>query len=92
MRWLTLGLFAVSTGCASVQAPVVLAEGEGLVRVGCAVGKDRRLTRCEILSEQPAGQGFGEAALRAAGHARIAADGLRPPGARIQYSIRFQPR
>ena len=96
MRWLILGLFALAGGCASVAAPVapvVLAEGEGVVRVNCRVQEDGQLTRCRILSEQPRGLGHGERALRAAGQARLDT-GMAwnlSPGAEVEYSIRFRP-
>ncbi|WP_370650483.1 TonB family protein [Brevundimonas sp.] len=94
MRWLIPGLFALATGCASArdsaQVPVVLAEGEGVVRVRCLIQEDGRLTNCRILSERPADQGFGEAALRAAGRARIAPDVLRARGAEVEYNVRFR--
>ena len=92
MRWLTLGLFALGAGCASVEAPVVLAEGEGLVRVECVAQEDGRFTDCKILSEQPVGLGFGEAALRAAGQARVDTDVIRnsPRGSKIQFNMRFR--
>ena len=92
MRWLTLGLFALAAGCASTSAetPVVLTEGEGVVRVRCRIQDDGRLTNCRILSERPADQGFGEAALRATGQARIAPDVLRAPGAEVEYNVRFR--
>ena len=93
MRWLTLGLFALVTGCASAsaEAPVVLAEGEALVRVQCVAQADGHLTDCKILSEQPAGQGFGEAALRGAGQARVDTDVLRgASGTEIEFNMRFR--
>ena len=96
MRWLIPGLLLLGSGCASasasvrVEAPAVLAEGEGVVRVRCLIQQDGRLTNCRVLSERPVDQGFGEAALRAAGQARIAPDVLRAPNAEIEYSIRFR--
>lgn len=90
MRWLIPGLLLLSAGCTTLEAPVVLADGEGLVRVECVVQEDGRLTDCAVLSEQPVGQGFGEAALRAAQQARLGTDGLRSPRAKVQFSVRFR--
>ena len=91
MRWMIPGLLLLSAGCATVEAPVVLAEGEGLVRVECVAQDDGRLTDCKVLSEQPVGQGFGEAALQRARQARVAADVFRAPRAKVQFSVRFRP-
>ena len=91
MRWMIPGLLLLSAGCATVEAPVVLAEGEGLVRVECVAQDDGRLTDCKVLSEQPVGQGFGEAALRAVRQTRLSGDVYRGPRAKVQYSIRFRP-
>lgn len=91
MRWFSLGLFVLVAGCANVQAPVALAEGEGLVRLRCDAQADGRLTECKIVSEQPAGQGFGEAALRGAGRARVETDVLRgAAGPEVEFNIRFR--
>lgn len=89
MRWLIPAMTALVGACGTVEPPVP-AEGQGVVRLECAVLEDGRLADCKVLSERPAGQGFGEAALRAAGQARLEPDALRPPGAKIQYSIRFR--
>lgn len=93
MRTLIFGLCLLGAGCATVEAPVVVAEGEALVRVSCGVREDGRLTGCQILSEQPVGAGFGEAALRAASESRLDAATVRgaPRGARVEYNIRFRP-
>lgn len=92
MRWLLPGLLFLSAGCASAQSPVVLADGEGVVRVRCVVQDDGRFLDCRILSEQPRGLGFGERALGAARQARLDAAMTRslPPGAEIEYNIRFR--
>ena len=92
MRWLTFGLFLTVAGCASgVEAPVVLADGEGLVRVRCMAQQDGRLKDCEVVSERPAGHGFGEQALRMAGQARLDPDVLRgESGSMLEYTMRFR--
>jgi len=89
MRWLIPGMTALVGACGSVE-PTVLAEGQGVVRLECTIQEDGRLTDCNVLSERPVGQGFGEAALSAARQARLEPDALRPPGAKVQYNIRFR--
>ncbi len=89
MRWLIAGMAALVGACGSIE-PTVLAERQGEVRLECTVQDDGRLQDCNVLSERPAGQGFGEAALSAAGQARLEPDALRAPGAKVQYSIRFR--
>ena len=94
MRSLMGCLLLLGAGCASVPAsvpaPVVLAEGEGVVRVKCLVQEDGRFANCRVLSERPADQGFGEAALRAARQSRLDPDALRAPGSEIEYNVRFR--
>lgn len=43
----------------------------GKAVLGCIAAKDGKLTDCKILKEDPAGQGFGEAALSVVGYERI---------------------
>ena len=45
----------------------------GKALLGCVADKGGRLTDCRVLREDPAGQGFGEAALSVVGYERIAA-------------------
>lgn len=90
MRWLMGCLFLLGAGCTSVPAPVVLAEGEGVVRLKCLVQEDGQFANCRVLSERPAGRGFGEAALRAAQQSRLDPDALRAPGSEIEYNVRFR--
>jgi TonB family protein len=45
---------------------------EGRVTISCAAGVDTRLADCTVLSEDPAGYGFGDAALRLAVEMRMA--------------------
>jgi TonB family protein len=93
MRWLNVGLFALAAGCASVEEPDIVAQGGGVVRVSCAADEDGELHDCRILSERPTGLGLGDAALRAAEKSRVNTDVLRawPPGARVEYNVRFRP-
>lgn len=65
---------------------------EGRVVVGCTVGADGRLTRCDIVSETPEGYGFGREALRATRGARMQpseADG-EPVETRVSFTIAFR--
>ena len=64
----------------------------GVARVDCQVGEDGALNACKLVSEEPAGMGFGEAALAAAPamHANLwSRDGLRTPGAHVVAPLRF---
>ena len=45
----------------------------GRAVLGCVATGDGRLTDCKVLKEEPAGQGFGEAALSVVGYERIKA-------------------
>lgn len=90
MRSLMCCLLLLGAGCASAPAPVLLAEGEGVVRVKCLVQEDGRFANCRVLSERPADQGFGEAALRAAQQSRLDPDALRAAGSEIEYTVRFR--
>lgn len=64
---------------------------EGTVRLSCVVAADGRIA-CTVTSEDPAGWGFGEAALRISRHFRMAPatrDGAATSGGRINVPIRF---
>jgi len=63
----------------------------GQAILDCIVDAEGRLA-CLILSEEPAGQGFGEAAIRASRLFRMAPetrDGRRTAGGRVRIPIRF---
>ena len=67
-----------------------VATGRGLV--DCTVGTDGGLTACTVVEEQPAGLGFGKAALTmASGMAlnRWGRDGASTVGARVRAPIRI---
>ena len=91
MRWLGPGLFAFIAGCASTEATLRPAEGQGGVMIECVVDGAGRLMDCKVLSEEPAGPGFGEAALCAARQVRLDPDVLGAARRKIRYSIRFRP-
>jgi len=64
----------------------------GVGRVDCQVGEDGVLGACKVVGEEPAGLGFGAAALAAAPsmHANLwSRDGLRTPGAHVVVPLRF---
>jgi TonB family protein len=65
----------------------------GEVFLICTVAADGSLTACRIGHENPSGWGFGEAALRAVRHVRMAlqtVDGTPTPGATVRQVIRFR--
>jgi len=64
---------------------------EGRVNLACIVAADGRIA-CTVTSEDPAGWGFGEAALRISRHFRMAPatrDGAATSGGRVNVPIRF---
>lgn len=69
-----------------------LAQGvHGRATLECLVGADGRLA-CMVLSEDPPGARFGEAALRVSRHFRMASetrDGRPTEGGRVHIPIRF---
>jgi TonB family protein len=81
---------------------VVADPVEGTVVVRCAVRTNGRLHDCEVISETPTGQGFGEAALAGANkaHVRTAQSSSwviftmqfrRPPDSRPQLATSSAP-
>ena len=86
----------MSTRCAS-GAPeptypqrALYAEQEGSVVLSCTVVDDRSLGLCRVVSENPAGWGFGEAALnRACAHQVDAARSLAND-TRLSLTIAFR--
>jgi protein TonB len=64
----------------------------GLVVLECGVSRAGRMRDCVIVSETPAGQGFGAAALNGAGKARVSRRTLdrTAPNGRVRFSVRFQ--
>ena len=61
----------------------------------CRVTEQGTLADCSVVSEDPPGEGFGEAALKLSGGFRMepkTADGQSVKGAVIVIPIRFTPR
>ncbi len=63
----------------------------GRARLDCVADRDGRMTGCAVLSEDPVGMGFGEAALTLAATMAIAprtADGQSVEGAHVRFAVR----
>jgi protein TonB len=62
----------------------------GRVTLNCAVQPDGSLTRCEIVSEDPADEGFADAALKLSKLYKMASpDGSPLPRTTVDVPIRF---
>jgi TonB family protein len=70
-----------------------LANGvDGAATVACVIGATGYLEQCEVAAENPAGYGFGAAALTVMRHFRYAATtqaGARSEGVRKRLTVRF---
>lgn len=79
----------------ALHPPAALAarrSGRGVI--ACRVRLDTRLEGCRILDESPQGQGFGQAALRAAAHFRFrppVVDGAPQAGRDVTVGVEFGP-
>lgn len=70
----------------------VKAHVEGRATMGCDVARDGALTNCKVISEAPAGAGFGDAALKMAARFRMkpmSKDGHPVAGGKVRIPIRF---
>jgi TonB family protein len=66
----------------------------GIVRLSCKIDQQGGLQHCRILSEQPPGAGFGEAALKLAPYFRMkptTRNGAPLAGAHAIVPVRFAP-
>lgn len=66
----------------------------GRVTLSCAVAVGGKLEACQVTREDPAGQGFGAAALRLAAHFAVGTwspEGLPTQGGRVNVPLRFEP-
>ena len=62
----------------------------GRVKLSCTVQPDGSLTRCDIVSEDPADEGFADAALKLARLYKMASpDGSPLPRTTVEIPIRF---
>lgn len=70
----------------------VVASGDGAATLECRVSHDGRLRDCIVISETPAGQGFGQAALEAASRARLSREILAQAArdAKVRFTTRFR--
>ncbi|MFE9083391.1 hypothetical protein ACQKKG_01055 [Brevundimonas sp. NPDC003935] len=65
-------------------------ERDGAVTLNCAVGDDRRLADCRIVSERPEGKGFGAIALASASKPEARLRGNSRAGSRVEFTLRFR--
>lgn len=78
----------------SVEFPAA-AMSQGITRgragIDCGVQRDGRLVDCHITAEQPAGLGFGDALMKAAGEARLhpASVAHAAADARVRFAANF---
>ncbi len=74
--------------------PLARAQGltNGTAAVSCGVRPNGGLSDCDLVSEVPAGVGFGESAIRAAASARVTPSTVDrlAPGGRINFTVRFR--
>jgi protein TonB len=66
---------------------------EGRATVNCVVKEDGTLTSCEVVSEEPAGKGFGSATVRAASRFKMrpkTVDGQPVGGAHVNVPMRWR--
>jgi hypothetical protein len=61
----------------------------GSAKLQCTVMADGSLQSCSVLSEDPPGKGFGDAALLMAKTAKVRADDSRPPQGVVVKGIPF---
>ncbi|MDQ8030223.1 MAG: TonB family protein [Brevundimonas sp.] len=79
-------------GCATNAGGAGAGANRAEVELSCAVNADGSLRDCRVEREDPAGEGFGEAALRTARQARVQPrDGEQAgPDSRIRWTTRFE--
>jgi TonB family protein len=73
-------------------ADAVKAHLEGRATIGCDVARDGALKGCKVITESPAGAGFGEASLKLSERFRMkpmSKDGHPVAGGKVRIPIRF---
>ena len=97
-----LGALLAISGCAARGEPLATApdgtliysrrfvptDRDGAATINCAIGEDRKLTDCRIVSESPEGMGYGSQALAAVANTRISDTQLA--GTRADFGFRFR--
>ena len=92
-------LLSISQDPAWPESPTILPSVEvvarprvGVVSVECWVSREGTVGDCVILSETPAGHGFGAAALNGARRARVTPGSVRnvAVGGKVRFTIRFR--
>jgi protein TonB len=85
----------VGADLAAAYPPAALAARiGGEAEIACVTTAEGFLTDCAVLAEQPAGAGFGAAAVTLAGKFRmkpITRDGAPVAGGQVRIPIRFSP-
>jgi len=98
MKWLlpiVISGFATASIARTIDSEiseVAQPNGEGLVKIHCSVLADGHVDRCTVLSEEPAGQGYGAAALRMSKMFKMkpkTSEGKSVAGAEVTIPIRF---
>ena len=82
------------TGCAGAAASRQSAsEEQATVIVECVLQRGGQMSDCVVMSEEPPGLGFGEAALGGARQSRVSlSDTPRArAGEKVRFSFRFRP-
>ena len=80
---------------AEIRAAAPRGPGRGEATLSCTLNDDGLLTGCRVVSESPAGAGFGPAALSLAYKFRMSpltANGDSVEGAQVEIPIVFRPR
>ena len=80
---------APATPVPNVEAVAGREARQGAVELECTVQADGRVVGCVILSETPAGMGFGQAALSAARRARLSPRSVDRSG-KVRFRTTFQ--
>lgn len=91
-RWAALPTAEEALG--GYPAEAYKAGTPGRVVLSCRVALGGNMEACEVVSEEPAGQGFGQAGLALSKTFRLTAwsdEGLPTVGGRIQIPVRYRP-